>query len=123
MGKKDIIHMGLLLATLALAAAYGIFHRSEVRLRNWFINSPISQDIEWYVKDTGDMLALLLLLFVMQAREANIQFKCIIRAFVVYHLFQLMHYWYNYGQSLIWDITEIVVLMCFVMYCIVAGRK
>jgi len=101
MNRKAFMYLAALIVTLPLCESYILFHVPEVRERNWFINSNIRQDIEWYIKDTSEAITWIVFLAVWYLRERSRHpsFSRYIAVFLGYRILDLIFYWYNYRAA------------------------
>ena len=94
-----MIHVALLLATIPIGELYHLLHTTNVDLRNWFLLSDRMQDVEWYVKDSGEKMAFIVLLAVWYARESTKYFKKVLAAFIFYRLCDMAMYWVDFNNT------------------------
>ncbi len=91
---------------------YQLFHTEEIRMRGWFFFSDVEQDIEWYLKDTGEKISLIALLAVFYLREKQGLFKHVLFAFLFYRACDLIFYWSNFSKTT-WQYATIYLMMGF----------
>lgn len=116
MTQKQLVHIALITSTMLLGEVYQLFHTPYARLRDWFLLSDVQQDIEWYIKDTGDKLCWIIFISVFLMREKRGMFKNILWAFLFYRVADLIAYWLTFSLTT-WYYAGIYAVMAgFIAY-------
>jgi len=101
MSRKTFIQLAILILCLPLGEVYGIFRTPELRERCWFIASNVKQDIEWYIKDSGEAVTWIVFLTIWYIRESSraIVFSRHIAAFLLFRWLDFGMYWFNHRAT------------------------
>lgn len=59
----------------------------------------INQDIQWYVKDTGDMVSISLILAAFYLAARSIREKIVVGSFLLISIIDIGHYWLWYKRN------------------------
>jgi hypothetical protein len=97
--RKQLVHIILLVITIPIGELYQLFHTQELRLRHWFLLSDRVQDIEWYIKDSSDKLAIIVVLAVWLANERKPLLKKTVTAFLFYRIVDLLLYFIDFDST------------------------
>jgi hypothetical protein len=124
MNGKSFIQLGLLVLCLPLGEAYLLFHVPELRERAWFLLSDLSQDIEWYVKDSSEAIIWIVFLTVWYFRERkkSVIFSRYLGAFLLFRVSDLVMYWVN-DRSATDGYIICYLLFIFSLFCIYTQSK
>jgi hypothetical protein len=114
--NRKLIYPTLLLLTLFLGEIHNLWGTSYVNERDWFILIHLSQDIEWYIKDTAEGIIWIIFLFVWWKREKkrNKIWAEIILVFLIFRVVDLGCYWLNHRQAGgFYSLTYLSILMYY----------
>jgi hypothetical protein len=71
----------------------------------------IEQDIQWYIKDTGDMLNISLILLAFYLSVKSIREKIVVGSFLLISIIDIIHYWLFYKRNEYFIILEFIIVI------------
>jgi hypothetical protein len=85
-------------------------HRPPLKL-NLIAFEKVEQDIQWYIKDTGDMLSITLILAAFFVAVKSTYLKLLVGSFLLISIIDIGHYWLYYKRNdyVIWLESFILV--------------
>ena len=98
MGKKNFNILIILLLTSILPSVHHLFDNFPVLDIDLFLFCDYSQDIQWYIKDTLDMVVKSLLYFIIYKSLKVKLIKELSLYLFIFSLTDIVGYWLYYGQ-------------------------
>jgi hypothetical protein len=71
----------------------------------------IEQDIQWYIKDTGDLLSISLILLAFYLSVKSIREKIAVGSFLLISIIDIIHYWLFYKRNEYFIILEFLIII------------
>jgi hypothetical protein len=71
----------------------------------------IEQDIQWYIKDTGDLLSISLILLAFYLSVKSIREKIVVGSFLLISIIDIIHYWLFYKRNEYFIILEFIIVI------------
>lgn len=104
--------MKLLLVALAwpVSCVHHLWNNRPPCKVDWFVFYSQKQDVQWYIADTGNMLALSMLLAAFWMSAQNQIIKWLTGTLTIISIIDIVHYWLCYNQ-----LQEIVFLQGIMM--------
>lgn len=115
---KKFLYPLWLLATIPLGELHNFFHVPYTNLKNWFLLHPaLSQDVEWYIKDTAEASIWIIFLTVWYIREKKRDrfWKWLILLFLLFRIVDVIAYWLNHRHA------GLIYMMCYLLIFTYAG--
>lgn len=71
----------------------------------------IEQDIQWYIKDTGDLFSISLILLAFYLSVKSIREKIVVGSFLLISIIDIIHYWLFYKRNEYFIIAEFIIVI------------
>jgi hypothetical protein len=123
--KKTVSYF-LLILCWPITNIHRYWNDQPVNAGKWIVFEEYMKqprDIQWYVKDTSDMLCvtMILLAFLLAIRDRVL--KIIVRGFLIVSLLDIVHYWLYYKHNEYFLLAESVVLFASIIVAYLNRNK
>ena len=110
---SDGVSIILLFLSWPACLVHRFWNNSTPNKGHWFLTdvdmtdgSPFTQDVQWYVFDTGNMLSVsLIILSIVLIDRKTPSYRIALNAVFIISIIDIIHYWLCYKQS------ELIVLV------------
>jgi hypothetical protein len=125
--KKYVAYI-LLVISWPVSLIHRIWTNHKPDNKAWFLFKPeIEQDIQWYIADTGNMLAVLLVLLALylyhkylNVSHSDVPF--LLKGLILMQVIEIFHYWLYFKQSDIVLILQGFILLTCIL-CILFKKR
>lgn len=113
--KKTIADIAILVSIYPMVALHRLWSSMPVNKVDWFLFKDREQDVQWYIKDTGGLIAFCLAVFLLYRRSKNEHwlFKRLTLFTLIVSIFDIAHYWLSFNSW--YDVAYIIpILLTFI---------
>jgi hypothetical protein len=75
------------------------WNNRPIQVLDLILFEKVEQDIQWYIKDTGDLVSVTLILAAFYVYVSSIRMKIAIGSFLLISLIDIAHYWMYYKRN------------------------
>ena len=122
MGKRVAYIMFVLSWPVTLV--HRAWNNSPVNVKSWFVYRPdVSQDFQWYIADTGNMLGLLFILlaiyvYLRWAHNSHGTIAILVLGLIFMQVLDIVNYWLFFKQNetiLYFQGAILIFFLCFTL--------
>jgi len=112
----------ILIFSIAITAIHRAWNSAPVNKVDWFIYADKKQDVQWYIKDTFDMISAIIIVWVLWSlsKKLSAQLADTVLLILIYKLMGFAGYWINFNM---YDFITIYMIIPIGIVLIYFKRK
>lgn len=98
--KRTLIDIVIILSIYPIVSLHRLLSNMPVHKVDWFLFKDKVQDVQWYVKDTCDLIAFCLAFLLVYRRSKNEHwlFRRLTLFTLIISFFDIIHYWLAFNS-------------------------
>jgi hypothetical protein len=89
----------LLFLSWPVVLVHRFWNNRPVKVLDLILYEKVEQDIQWYIKDTGDLVSIALILAAFYVYATSIRMKIVAGSFLLISIIDIWHYWFWYKRN------------------------
>jgi hypothetical protein len=89
----------LLFLSWPVVLVHRFWNNRPVKVLDLILYEKVEQDIQWYIKDTGDLVSITLILAAFYVYVTSIRMKIVAGSFLLISIIDIWHYWFWYRRN------------------------
>lgn len=112
----------ILLSAIAITGIHRFWNNAPVNSVNWFIIGEKEQDVQWYIKDSFEMIGGIMTVYVLWklAQMQSKRLSDVVQLIMIYKVMNFAGYWINFNT---YDYFFIIAIIPIGLILILLKRK
>lgn len=109
--RNTLIDLIILISIYPIVSFHKLWSNNPVHKVDWFLLKDSVQDVQWYVKDTCDLIAFffVVLLVYRKSKKDHWLFKRMSVLTLIISAFDIIHYWLSFNSW--YDVAYIIPIL------------